>query len=130
MGSLLQDYADLLKAFKPDQFSYTKKTFDKDGSSLNDIVQITESNKKLTLCFRWETSSEDVLSLTIQRQPLKFLLNADSSLNYKSYSVTFDLDDYEILSLIGVKFYRRNAEEIVVTFPSECYTAKKMSFSQ
>lgn len=41
MGSLLQDYADLLKAFKPDQFSYTKKTIDDDGSSLNDIVRVT-----------------------------------------------------------------------------------------
>lgn len=129
MGSLLQDYADLLKAFKPDQFSYTKKTIDDDGSSLNDIVRVTESDKKLILCFRWETSPEDTLSLTVQRQPLKFLLNAGNSLNYKSYSAVFDLYDYEITSIAGVKFHRRNAEEIVVTFPSVCYTAKKMSFS-
>lgn len=65
----------------------------------------------------------------VQRQPLKFLLNAGNSLNYKSYSAVFDLYDYEITSIVGLKFHRRNAEEIVVTFPSVCYTAKKMSFS-
>lgn len=124
MGSLLQDYADLLKVFKPDQFSYTKKTVEDDGSSLKDIVHIKEEHDKLVLRFKWETSPEDVMSLKVQKQPLKISLEANNALTYKTYSVTLELDDYQILRIKGAKFYRRNAEEVVVVFPSECYTSK------